>query len=444
MCDPGYDFSSALPGKAGHFTQVVWRNSRQFGIGRASKFHNGLLCTYVVARYRPAGNFIGEFAANVLQGHFRSPRECLNLARKRSGIGFPRSNSKEKYRSKRSKVLKPKISHPTSLSSYSVLPISNKDHKQLKKLPHTFQNKTTLKVEHFDFKNYKTNKTKPKMTMAPFEQVSHFYSKHFSSEIPFDVHYDLSSNKRGEISSEDDFVLFSVKSKEESSEPLSQIQLEYIPDQSVNHQLSNVGSNDYNSLISEDYIIPNLKKEKSALKDTKNVSYEENDVYNRENTHAGILQSSKTDAKNEGQNQNQLLDMFLNPYKGKNVQFSTKLTEREKALRNRLLKKKSSYEVSAGSRSTQNEKKETGSGSRRQIFEVSPKVLRLTPDSGDVKVVPSYVAILLPTSISTNEASGMSKKSESKLVEDHTEGNLQIALDDGSSSDGEVSGYLSC
>ena len=32
--------------------------------------HDGLLCTYVVARYRPAGNFIGEFARNVLKGHF--------------------------------------------------------------------------------------------------------------------------------------------------------------------------------------------------------------------------------------------------------------------------------------------------------------------------------------------------------------------------------------
>ncbi|XP_065676814.1 uncharacterized protein LOC136072146 isoform X2 [Hydra vulgaris] len=96
VCDPGYDFSAAVPGKAGHFTQVVWKTSRQFGIGRASKFHNGLLCTYVVARYRPAGNFIGEFAANVLQGHFRSPRECLNLARKRSGIRFPRSFKEEK------------------------------------------------------------------------------------------------------------------------------------------------------------------------------------------------------------------------------------------------------------------------------------------------------------------------------------------------------------
>ena len=40
------------------------------GVGRAEAVHDGLFCTYVVARYRPAGNFIGEFARNVLKGHF--------------------------------------------------------------------------------------------------------------------------------------------------------------------------------------------------------------------------------------------------------------------------------------------------------------------------------------------------------------------------------------
>ena len=59
VCDPGYDFVSAQPGNAGHFSQVVWKGSTRFGIGRAAEMRNGLLCTYIVARYRPAGNFLG-------------------------------------------------------------------------------------------------------------------------------------------------------------------------------------------------------------------------------------------------------------------------------------------------------------------------------------------------------------------------------------------------
>ena len=95
VCDPGYDFLSAQPGKAGHFTQVVWKGSKEFGIGRAAEMHNGLLCTYIVARYRPAGNFIGEFADNVPKGQFES-HQCVNLVRKqripnRSNMYYKRS-----------------------------------------------------------------------------------------------------------------------------------------------------------------------------------------------------------------------------------------------------------------------------------------------------------------------------------------------------------------
>lgn len=68
MCDPGYNFVTSEPGDAGHFSQVVWKGSKEFGIGRAAEIHEGLLCTYIVARYRPAGNFIGEFASNVPLG----------------------------------------------------------------------------------------------------------------------------------------------------------------------------------------------------------------------------------------------------------------------------------------------------------------------------------------------------------------------------------------
>ena len=88
VCDPGYDFSTAEPGKAGHFTQVIWKSTTDFGIGRAAAVHDGLLCTYIVARYRPAGNFLGEFPDNVPKGQF-SAEQCVNLAKKRESINKP-------------------------------------------------------------------------------------------------------------------------------------------------------------------------------------------------------------------------------------------------------------------------------------------------------------------------------------------------------------------
>merc|ERR1712136_538301 len=46
----------------GHFTQVVWKDSTQLGVGLAVS--NGE--AYVVARYYPAGNMMGRFDQNVL------------------------------------------------------------------------------------------------------------------------------------------------------------------------------------------------------------------------------------------------------------------------------------------------------------------------------------------------------------------------------------------
>lgn len=50
-------------GGTGHFTQVVWKGSRELGMGRA-KTSDGSL-TFVVGRYRPAGNVINYMADNV-------------------------------------------------------------------------------------------------------------------------------------------------------------------------------------------------------------------------------------------------------------------------------------------------------------------------------------------------------------------------------------------
>jgi len=46
----------------GHFTQVVWKDTKELGIAKATGKNGG---TYVVANYNPAGNFIGKFGENV-------------------------------------------------------------------------------------------------------------------------------------------------------------------------------------------------------------------------------------------------------------------------------------------------------------------------------------------------------------------------------------------
>lgn len=48
--------------RSGHFTQVVWKASRELGVG-VEKNRNGQI--FVVASYWPAGNYIGSFINNV-------------------------------------------------------------------------------------------------------------------------------------------------------------------------------------------------------------------------------------------------------------------------------------------------------------------------------------------------------------------------------------------
>jgi hypothetical protein len=47
---------------SGHFSQMVWKNSTELGIGRA-RDQNGKV--FIVANYNPPGNYIGQFAENV-------------------------------------------------------------------------------------------------------------------------------------------------------------------------------------------------------------------------------------------------------------------------------------------------------------------------------------------------------------------------------------------
>ena len=80
MCEPGYNFNSGgFRGGTGHFTQVVWKGSTVLGIGRAEVDEGGMKCAYVVGRYKPAGNMMGDFQQNVLKGSFDASSYCASI-----------------------------------------------------------------------------------------------------------------------------------------------------------------------------------------------------------------------------------------------------------------------------------------------------------------------------------------------------------------------------
>jgi len=49
---------------AGHFSQVVWKSSRQLGVGKAKTLDGRQV--FVVCMYFPAGNYVGRYKENVL------------------------------------------------------------------------------------------------------------------------------------------------------------------------------------------------------------------------------------------------------------------------------------------------------------------------------------------------------------------------------------------
>jgi len=79
VCDPGYRFpDGGFSGGTGHFTQVVWKDSLELGIGQGKATQNGMPCIYVVGRYKIAGNMMGEFREQVLRGNFNH-NYCNNV-----------------------------------------------------------------------------------------------------------------------------------------------------------------------------------------------------------------------------------------------------------------------------------------------------------------------------------------------------------------------------
>nr|QNH72478.1 toxin candidate TRINITY_DN3491_c0_g1_i1 [Ceriantheomorphe brasiliensis] len=77
VCKPGYNFNyGRYTSGTGHFTQVVWAGSLELGVGRATTKRGRMTCTYVVGRYRKAGNMMSRFRENVKQGGFSKSRHC--------------------------------------------------------------------------------------------------------------------------------------------------------------------------------------------------------------------------------------------------------------------------------------------------------------------------------------------------------------------------------
>ena len=61
------------------FLKLVWRDTKSIGMGKSTFNRDGSVCTYVVARYKPKGNFIKEYESNVLRGSFDAAERCKNI-----------------------------------------------------------------------------------------------------------------------------------------------------------------------------------------------------------------------------------------------------------------------------------------------------------------------------------------------------------------------------
>lgn len=67
-----YNFNQPkFSAETGHFTQVIWKNSQQLGVGLA--YTNDQRSVYVVAQYTPPGNVLNVFQSNVL------PTNCTSF-----------------------------------------------------------------------------------------------------------------------------------------------------------------------------------------------------------------------------------------------------------------------------------------------------------------------------------------------------------------------------
>ena len=68
-----YDFKNPdFSEETGHFTQLVWAESKKIGVGLGHA-ENGNKNSYIcVVHYFPAGNVIGDFSKNVIKPNFKN------------------------------------------------------------------------------------------------------------------------------------------------------------------------------------------------------------------------------------------------------------------------------------------------------------------------------------------------------------------------------------
>ena len=55
-----YDYASGNIGSAGHYTQVVWRDTQKVGCGASTCNIQGFDGIYWVCNYDPPGNLVGR------------------------------------------------------------------------------------------------------------------------------------------------------------------------------------------------------------------------------------------------------------------------------------------------------------------------------------------------------------------------------------------------
>ena len=58
-----HDFKKDFQKDTGHFTQVIWKDTKEVGFGVSSRGNT----YYVVANYYPPGNFLGQYHKNVIK-----------------------------------------------------------------------------------------------------------------------------------------------------------------------------------------------------------------------------------------------------------------------------------------------------------------------------------------------------------------------------------------
>ena len=58
-----HNFKKDFQKNTGHFTQIIWKDTKEVGFGKASRGNT----YYVVANYYPPGNFLGKYQDNVLK-----------------------------------------------------------------------------------------------------------------------------------------------------------------------------------------------------------------------------------------------------------------------------------------------------------------------------------------------------------------------------------------